>query len=254
MLQPAQRYLVGLAALAALVVAITVYATSATDGRSGIHSGGGVVANSNYTLRGVLGQLVAGPASNAAGNLCSGIECGVSVPVQPTATSTPSPTGTLETPTSTTPATTTGTVTPETPTATRVPVTATVEVRDNFFAPDPITISVGDTVTWVRVEGFHNVRADDGSFRLGENPAGDPGSTWSTVSHIFTQPGTFRYHCEAHGGPGGNGMAGTVIVLAPDPTPVMTPSPEITPPPGSTTTPEPGGESNRTYLPIIERP
>jgi plastocyanin len=248
MLQPTKRYLVGLVALVTLITALTVYAVGDTTGRSGIHSGGGLVADSNHTLRGVLGQPVAGPASNAAGNLCSGIECGVSVAVEPTPTSTPSPTGTLPTPT----ATTTGTAIPATPTATRTPMTATVEVRDNFFIPDPITIFVGNTVTWVRVEGFHNVRAEDGSFRLGETPDGDPGSTWTTVSHTFTQPGTFRYYCEAHGGPGGGGMAGTIIVLAPDPEPGVTPSPDTTPTPTGTTTPAPGGESGRIYLPIIQ--
>lgn len=259
MLQPTKRYLMGLVALVTLITAITVYAVGDTTGRSGIHSGGGRVGNSTYTLRGALGQPVAGPASNSANNLCSGIECGVSVAVEPTPTGTPSPTGTPPTPTTTSTGTVTGTVTPATPTPTRTPMTATVEVRNNLFTPDSITIFVGDTVTWLRAEGFHNIRAEDGLFRLGENPAGDPGSTWTTVSHTFTQPGTFRYYCEAHGGPGGNGMAGTVIVLAPDPVPSATPSPqaspspELSPTPSGTTTPAPGGESGRIYLPVIQR-
>jgi plastocyanin len=34
---------------------------------------------------------------------------------------------------------------------------ATVEVHSNFYLPASVTINVGDTVTWTRVEGFHNI-------------------------------------------------------------------------------------------------
>src|SRR5438105_5397667 len=56
-----------------------------------------------------------------------------------------------------------------------------VQVSSNFFSPASVTINVGDTVTWTRLEGLHNVKADDGSFRLGEPPNGDPGSGWTTA-------------------------------------------------------------------------
>jgi plastocyanin len=128
-----------------------------------------------------------------------------------TATSTPTVTGTPPTSTATataTPTTTSpGTSTPTpTATATTVPREVIVEVRNNLFAPDPIEINVGDTVTWQRVEGFHSVTADDGSF---EQPAG---SNWTTFSHTFTTAGEFPYYCSVHGAAGGIGMAGTVIV------------------------------------------
>jgi len=91
---------------------------------------------------------------------------------------------------------------------------AAVQLASNSFSPDSITIHVGDTVTWTRVDGTHNVKADDGSFRLGEPPTGDPGGTWVTASHTFSQAGTFRYYCELHGQPNGGGMAGVIIVQA----------------------------------------
>ena len=60
---------------------------------------------------------------------------------------------------------------------------ANVEVRSNRYLPASVTINVGDTVIWTRVEGFHNVLANDGSFRLGESPDGAPSSSWVTASH-----------------------------------------------------------------------
>ena len=138
----------------------------------------------------------------------------------PVAVETPTPTATA---TSMTP-TATGT---STPTATPTPKTVTVNVRSNLFEPATVTIQVGDTVEWKRVEGFHNVRADNGIFRLGD-ANGDVSNTWDTVSFTFTEPGTYPYYCEAHGAPGGTGMSGMVIVEAP-PTPTATSAPSETP-------------------------
>lgn len=101
--------------------------------------------------------------------------------------------------------------------------TFTVEVRANStFSPASITIAPGDTVVWQRTGGFHNVRADDSSFRLGEGAAGNVGGSWTTVSHTFNTAGTFRYFCEAHGGAGGVGMSGVVIVQTAGATPTPT--------------------------------
>ena len=42
----------------------------------------------------------------------------------------------------------------------------TVEARpNNTFSPSNLTIEVGDSVTFVNAGGFHNVEANDGSFR-----------------------------------------------------------------------------------------
>jgi plastocyanin len=112
------------------------------------------------------------------------------------------------------------TETTATPTVTAIPnpsTTVTVTLlADNTFSPAAVQINVGDTVVWVRTAGFHNVRADDDSFRLGEDAAGNVGGTWTSVSHTFTQAGTFGYYCEAHGGSGGLGMSGTVTVQGSD--------------------------------------
>jgi plastocyanin len=149
------------------------------------------------------------------------------VPTQPNEYGTPTASATVvvatatgtQTATATVPtATSTGTNTPTateaaataTATATELPgsTTVTVTVASNSFSPSSVQINPGDTVVWVRTSGFHNVLADDNSFRLGEPLSGNPSNTWTTVSHTFTQTGTIPYHCEVHG----FGMAGTVVV------------------------------------------
>lgn len=94
----------------------------------------------------------------------------------------------------------------------------TVGVFSNFFDPDPITITVGNTVRWTREEGTHNVTADDNSFT-----SGAVSSSWDTFEQTFDTPGTYPYHCDQHFL---FGMAGTIVVVAgPDPTPSPSPPP-----------------------------
>jgi hypothetical protein len=124
---------------------------------------------------------------------------------------------------------------------------------NNSFFPPSVTIALGDTVVWQRTGGFHNVRADDGSFRLGEGAAGNPGSSWTTGSHTFTTAGSFRYFCEVHGAAGGSGMSGIVIVqdtavtqtpTATNPSPTATATATLVP---TTTAP------SKVYMPVITK-
>jgi plastocyanin len=86
-----------------------------------------------------------------------------------------------------------------------------VSVIDFAFQPDPITIAQGTTVTWTNntiSSTTHNVTADNGGF----NPQDlSPGQQYSVT---FTSIGNFRYYCRFHGGPGGQGMSGTINVVA----------------------------------------
>ena len=96
------------------------------------------------------------------------------------------------------------------------PVGATVQVltdgQGNRFDPAIVTIAPGQSVTWNWPEGSgsHNVVPDSDepttSGALKEGPI--------TYTYTFEEPGTYRYYCSAHGGPGGVGMAGQVIVGA----------------------------------------
>jgi plastocyanin len=89
----------------------------------------------------------------------------------------------------------------------------TVTTGDFDFKPASVTVVQGESVTWKNSSGgFHNVHFDDNSFVKPSPPSVD---VWS-VSHTFNTAGTFRYYCEIHGGPNGEGMSGTVTVLAPE--------------------------------------
>lgn len=82
-----------------------------------------------------------------------------------------------------------------------------VMVVDSSFQAREITVSVGTTVIWEMSANLpHTVTADDNSFDSGTMRDGD------VFTFTFTEAGTFPYYCVFHGGPGGQGMAGTVIV------------------------------------------
>ena len=81
----------------------------------------------------------------------------------------------------------------------------------NRFEPANRTIPVGGTVNWFWPEGSagHNIVADNG-----ESPPHSGALADWPKWHVFrfTAPGVYRYHCAAHGGPGGVGMSGTITV------------------------------------------
>src|SRR5437763_14571890 len=84
---------------------------------------------------------------------------------------------------------------------------AGVSIKDFEFQPRQLTVKAGATVTWTNEGGSsHTVTADDGSF---ESPTLGAGKTFSRK---FTKPGTYPSYCAFHGGKGGEGMSGTVVV------------------------------------------
>ncbi len=100
------------------------------------------------------------------------------------------------------------------PSTAAVAATHQVEVIDFAFVPQEITIAPGDTVIWRNTRGVHNVVADNGSFRSGSAQS----APW-TFQRVFTSAGEFGYYCEPHGGPGGSGMSGRVVVQGSTPRP-----------------------------------
>ncbi len=96
-----------------------------------------------------------------------------------------------------------------------------------FSAPD-LTVTVGDTVRWVWIDGFHNVESGvggthDGIFRSGD-PTAAAGTTFELVfdqAFLDANPQTnnsYPYYCFVHVGVG---MIGTITVVT-DPQPWMT--------------------------------
>jgi amicyanin len=69
--------------------------------------------------------------------------------------------------------------------------TSTVDIRNNAFTPQDITIKAGDTVTWTNQDTVkHDVDFD--SFK---SPLLGQGETYS---HTFDKPGTYSYDCDVH--------------------------------------------------------
>ena len=91
----------------------------------------------------------------------------------------------------------------------------TVQVGPGLsFSPSNLTIEQGDTVTWTNAGGFHNVEANDGSFRCaegcdGDGGNGDPSSSGWSASVVFDTVGTVDYFCVVHRGAG---MTGRIVV------------------------------------------
>ncbi|HEU4664081.1 MAG TPA: plastocyanin/azurin family copper-binding protein [Dokdonella sp.] len=98
-----------------------------------------------------------------------------------------------------------------------VAATHTVTVGGNGlrFSPRELTIAVGDSVTFTNAGGFHNVHAEDGSFRcangcdgVGSGDGTPSNSSWSATV-TFNAAGTFPYTCDVHAD---SGMTGTITV------------------------------------------
>lgn len=84
----------------------------------------------------------------------------------------------------------------------------TVQVANFSFTPKDITISVGDTVTFMWVSGSHTTTSDS---TAGPDSWNSPiSSTIPTFKVVILYPGLHRYYCIPHGGPGGVGMSGTI--------------------------------------------
>lgn len=82
--------------------------------------------------------------------------------------------------------------------------TVNVKIQGFAFDPTPLTVNVGDTVTWTNSDtAAHNATADDGTFKTPDIAQGQ------SASVTVTKAGTFTYICTIH-----PRMKGTLIVQA----------------------------------------
>jgi plastocyanin len=85
---------------------------------------------------------------------------------------------------------------------------AEVELEDFQFAPSVLMVKVGTTVKFSNKDDVvHTVTSDTGLFDSGSLRKGEE------FFYTFSEVGEFPYYCAPHGGPGGLGMAGTVVVI-----------------------------------------
>lgn len=91
-----------------------------------------------------------------------------------------------------------------------------VDVADNEFEPKELTVKAGTTVVWSQTGSVpHTVTADDGSFDSHAECLADLAKCMKagdTFEQAFDTPGRIAYYCKLHGGAGGAGMAGVIVV------------------------------------------
>lgn len=103
------------------------------------------------------------------------------------------------------------TVTPSTPTPTPQPTgngtpvsiaVGATALADKAYAPNPIVIATGGSVTWTNSDTVtHTSTADAGQWDSGRLAPG------ASFTHTFPTAGSYAYHCTLH-----PGMMGTVTV------------------------------------------
>ncbi len=77
-----------------------------------------------------------------------------------------------------------------------------IVVKEFMFAPTPLTIKAGSTVTWTNMDDEpHTAVSDTGLFKSGGM------DTNESFSFKFDKPGTYHYTCSIH-----PRMVGTIIV------------------------------------------
>tara|TARA_B100001250_G_scaffold213982_1_gene183535 strand:+ start:9337 stop:15732 length:6396 start_codon:yes stop_codon:yes gene_type:complete len=94
----------------------------------------------------------------------------------------------------------------------------TINSGNFYYNPSSLTISIGDTVTWVNDGGFHDVNfavntITGVSYTNPESFASTATSSDTLYTHVFTIAGTYNYDCSV-GAHAANGMVGTIIVTA----------------------------------------
>jgi plastocyanin len=99
---------------------------------------------------------------------------------------------------STSPTTSTSTSTSSTnPEGTNPPNLLTVTIKNGVFSPNPVMVTVGQTVNWLNSDTIAHTATDVGVFDTGSidptsaHSANGDGVTFSTV-------GTYNYHCTFH--------------------------------------------------------
>jgi plastocyanin len=117
------------------------------------------------------------------------------------------------------------------------PQTFSIDIEDNKFTPNKITVPVGATVVWThKGQKPHTVTADDGSFDSQELANG------ATFQQTFSAAGTFPFFCAFHGGKGGEGMAGAIVVAEASAAAKLPPGPASAQPTQTEHTHTDGGE------------
>jgi plastocyanin len=83
----------------------------------------------------------------------------------------------------------------------QTPKTVAGSIVNFAFNPNPISISVGDTVRWTNNDPVDHTTTSSGNWNSGSLASG------ASFSEVFESPGTFNYFCSIH-----PSMVATVVV------------------------------------------
>ncbi|MGI8624061.1 MAG: PKD domain-containing protein [Solirubrobacteraceae bacterium] len=108
-----------------------------------------------------------------------------------------------------------------------------VQAQDDVFVTSVIAVKPGESVTWnhQRTNDPHNLTFDDAAPGF-PSPSSPQFAPW-TATRTFPTEGTYRFYCQEHGGPGGQGMSGIVYVNATGTVPPTPPAASFTVSPSS---------------------
>jgi plastocyanin len=88
------------------------------------------------------------------------------------------------------------------PSAAQTPDPTRILIKEFMFAPNPLTVNAGSTVTWVNMDDEpHTVVSNTRMFRSGAM------DTKESFSFKFDEPGTYHFTCSIH-----PRMVGVVVV------------------------------------------
>lgn len=105
-----------------------------------------------------------------------------------------------------------------------------VQATDIAFKSPGVAVKPGESVTWSYPSGSdrHNVHFETLPFQEPPSPSGPGWTPRPDRTLTFPKEGTYRYYCDEHGGPGGQGMSGIVHVNADGIVPGVAPTASFT--------------------------
>lgn len=95
--------------------------------------------------------------------------------------------------------------------------TFTVTQTGTSFAPNDLSINVGDTVEWVWTGGFHTVTNGTGAADPGAGTLFDATLSSGSFSYTFTSIGDVPYFCRPHESLGMTGIVRVTDQVAEEP-------------------------------------
>lgn len=99
---------------------------------------------------------------------------------------------------------------------TQGPLTHIIQVTDFEFVPQHLTVNVGDTVIWQWTGVIGHTTTSDAESGPDSWSSGVLGQN-DSFQVVITAEGFHPYYCIPHGGPGGQGMSGSITAVLPSP-------------------------------------